>query len=42
MSEPKIQVIPAGQSAVKTGQDWWRIISNGAKISKQHEKGKRK
>lgn len=39
---PQVQVIPAGKSAVKTGNDWWRIISEGAKISKRHEKEKRK
>lgn len=38
----EVKQIPIGQSAVKTGQDWWRIISQGAKISKQHEKDKRK
>jgi hypothetical protein len=39
---PQVQVIPPGQSAIKTGQDWWRIIYQGAKISKQNEKDKKK
>lgn len=38
----QIKVIPTGQSALKTGQDWWRIINEGAKISKKHDKEKRK
>lgn len=38
----EVKVIPTGKSAVKTGNDWWRIISEGAKISKQHKKDKRK
>jgi len=35
---PTVTVIPPGVSAVKTGQDWWRIISEGAKISREAEK----
>jgi len=38
MNQPPIQVIPTGVSGVKTGQDWWRLISEGAKISKQYER----
>lgn len=36
MNHPPIQVIPTGVSGVKTGNDWWRLISEGAKISKKY------
>lgn len=42
MSQPEIKVIPMGATAVKTGNDWFRIIYQGARISKQHEKDKKK
>ena len=39
---PTVTVIPTGVSAVKTGQDWWRIIAEGAKISREALAAKQK
>lgn len=37
-----VTIIPTGVSAVKTGNDWFRIITQGAKISREAEKAKQK
>jgi hypothetical protein len=31
---PTVTIIPTGTTGVKTGNDWFRIISEGAKISR--------
>jgi hypothetical protein len=30
----KVTIIPTGTTGVKTGNDWFRIITQGAKISR--------
>jgi hypothetical protein len=38
----KVTAIPTGVSAVKTGNDWFRIIQKGSKISREAEAAKQK